>query len=149
MPISGASLKSCVLGAEPSKGGNAVAMPATLPAERDVGSDPAAVGTVRTIDVPATAHPWLVAVVADLHALPKHSVEWLSHDVVIVNWTRRSRWVFVVAIFLFPLGLAALFFTMTEHGTIAIVAEGPPATLVFGGQFSNAAVGAINAHIPA
>ena len=109
---------------------------------------PAAVGAARTIEVPAAAHPWLIAVVADLHGLPKHSVEWLSRDVVVITWTRRSGWVFVVGIFLFPLGLAALFYTMTEHGTIAVVAEGPPAGLALGGQFSNAAVERINAHIP-
>ncbi len=107
-----------------------------------------AVGATKTIRVPAAAHPWLIAAVADLDALPKHSVDWLSHDVVIVSWTRRSGWVFVVATFLFPLGLAALFFTMTEHGTIAVVDDGPPGTVAFGGQFSNAAVDAVNSRLP-
>lgn len=103
---------------------------------------------VRTVQVPEPAHPWLLAVVADLAALPKHSVDWLSHDVAIVTWTRRSGWVFVVAAFLFPLGLAALFFTMTEHGTIAVADEGPPGRVAFGGQFSNAAVDVVNEHLP-
>jgi hypothetical protein len=87
-------------------------------------------------------------VVADLAALPKHSVDWLSHDVVVVTWTRRSGWVFLVVIFLFPLGLLALLFTTTEHGTIAVVDEGPPGSVTLGGQFSNAAVDTVNALLP-
>jgi hypothetical protein len=103
---------------------------------------------INTVEVPAAAHPWLIAVVGDLANLPKHSVDWLSHDVAIVTWTRRSGWVFVVAVFLFPLGLAALLFTMTEHGTIAVVDGGAPGRLSFGGQFSNAAVDVVNGHLP-
>ena len=44
-----------------------------------------AVGTTKTVQVPAAAHPWLIALVADLAALPKHSVDWLSHDVAFVT----------------------------------------------------------------
>jgi hypothetical protein len=104
---------------------------------------------VRTIVVPSAGHAWLVQVVGDLHALPKHSVKWLSHDTVVVTWTRRSGWVFVIAVFLFPLGLAALLFTMTEHGTITVCDDGPPGRIAVGGTFSGRAIDTVNARVPA
>ena len=106
------------------------------------------VGTTKTIHVPGAAHPWLIAVVADLADLPKHSIDWLSHETVIVRWTHRSGWAFVVAFFLFPLGLVALLSTVTEHGTIAVVDGGPPGRVAVGGQFSAAAVDVVNGHLP-
>ena len=121
---------------------------ARRPQAAAITNDTDADGAVKVTVVPAAAHAWLSPVIADLHALRSHSVDWLSHDVAIVTWTRRSGWAWVIAVFAFPFGLLALLFTTTEHGTIAVVDEGPPGSVAFGGQFSNAAVDAVNNHIP-
>lgn len=120
-----------------------------LAGARQQGRSDTGSGAVRTVVVPDAARPWLVGVAADLHALPRHSVAWLSPDVALVTWTRRSGWSVVLAIVLFPLGLLALLFATKEHGTITVVAQGPPGSIALGGRFSNAAVDAIDRHVAA
>ena len=91
---------------------------------------------------------WIELVARDLHRLNAHTVEWLSADVLEVSWRHRSGWVFLVSILIFPIGLFALLFTITSHGTIVIVDDGSPSTIRFGGEFSNAALDAVNARVP-
>jgi len=101
-----------------------------------------------TIRLPGDGRGWLNQVAGDIHQLNGHSVEWLSADVLQVSWRHRTGWVFVVAIIVFPIGLFALLSIITSHGTIVVVDDGSPSTMRLGGEFSNAAVDAVNARVP-
>ncbi len=106
------------------------------------------IGDSTTIRLASDGRSWLVAVSGQLHRLNAHSVDWLSADVLQVKWRHRSGWTIVIAIVLFPIGLLALLFTTNTYGTIAIVDNGAESTVRLGGEFSNAAVDAINALVP-
>lgn len=112
------------------------------------GSRTAGVGVSDTITLSGDGRAWLELVGRDIHQLSGHSVDWLSPDVVQVSWRHRSGWVFVVAIVLFPIGLLALLFTITSHGTIVLVRDGAPSTIRLGGELSKAAVDAVNTRVP-
>ncbi len=103
------------------------------------------VGDTTTIRLAGDGRAWLVAASGHLHRLRAHSVDWLSADVLQVQWRHRSGWTIVVAILLFPIGLLALLFTTTTYGTMVIVDHGDESTVRLGGEFSNAAVDTINA----
>jgi hypothetical protein len=105
-------------------------------------------GATDTITLSSDGRVWLESVARDIHQLNGHSIEWLSPDVVQVSWRHRSGWVFVVAIMLFPIGLLALLFTVTSHGTIVLMHDGEPSTIRLGGELSNAAVAAVNTRVP-
>jgi len=106
------------------------------------------VGDSSTIRLSGDGRGWLNQVARDIDQLNAHSVEWLSADVLQVSWRHRTGWVFVVAIILFPIGLLALLSTITSHGTIVVVDDGSPSTMRLGGEFSDAAVDAVNARVP-
>jgi len=106
------------------------------------------VGDSSTIRLPGDGRGWLDQVACDIDQLNGHSVEWLSADVLQVSWRHRTGWVFVVAIIVFPIGLLALLSTITSHGTIVVVDDGSPSTMRLGGEFSDAAVDAVNALVP-
>jgi hypothetical protein len=112
------------------------------------GSRAAGVDVSHTITLSGDGRAWLELVARDIHQLRGHSVEWLSADVVQVSWRHRSGWVFVIAILLFPIGLLALLFAVTSHGTIALVHDGAPSTIRLGGEFSDATVDAVNTRVP-
>jgi|GEM_PF-2541179 len=105
------------------------------------------VGDSSTIRLLGDGRGWLDQVARDIDQLSGHSVEWLSADVLQVSWRHRTGWVFVVAIIVFPIGLLALLSTITSHGTI-VVDDGSPSTMRLGGEFSDAAVDAVNALVP-
>ena len=106
------------------------------------------VGNSSTIRLPGDGRSWLDQVARDIDQLNGHNVEWLSADVLQVSWRHRTGWVFVVAIIVFPIGLLALLSTITSHGTIVVVDDGEPSTIRVGGEFSNAAIDAVNARVP-
>jgi len=106
------------------------------------------VGDSSTIRLSGDGRGWLNQVARDIDQLNAHSVEWLSADVLQVSWRHRTGWVFVVAIIVFPIGLLALLSTITSHGTIVVVDDGSPSTMRLGGEFSDAAVDAVNARVP-
>jgi len=105
------------------------------------------VGDSSTIRLLGDGRGWLDQVARDIDQLSGHSVEWLSADVLQVSWRHRTGWVFVVAIIVFPIGLLAPLSTITSHGTI-VVDDGSPSTMRLGGEFSDAAVDAVNALVP-
>jgi hypothetical protein len=100
-----------------------------------------------TMALSGDARARLGVIAGDIDQLDRHSVEWLSADVIQVSWRHRSGWVFVVALLLFPLGLLALLFTVTSYGTIVLVHEGSPSTIRLGGEWSRAAMDAVDSHV--